>query len=62
MHKSTSMINICVPPSDIRQFSLHREQRAAAVRVDPGDGAAHGAEAGARRYQPLGKIFFDLDK
>ena len=56
------MINICVPPSDIRQFSLHREQRAAAVRVDPGDGAAHGAEAGARRHQPLGKIFFDLDK
>lgn len=30
--------------------------------MDPGDGAAHGAEAGARRHQPLGKIFFDLDK
>ena len=28
--------------------------------MDPGDGAAHGAAAGARRHQPFGKIFFDL--
>ena len=33
--------------------SLHRERPAPEVCVDPGDGAAHGPQAGAGRHEPL---------